>query len=297
MKRPFNLCVCLLAASLILAPTAAQAEACKDYQHQQTKDLVALVQDAVALIKAEGEAAFKQFRKKGSKWFQGQRYIFIDTLEGVEVFNAAFPQVEGQDLWDLMDANNKYIVRSYVREVSYAYKSHGWSHYLWPKPGQTQPQWKTVYVARVRAPTGKYYVVGSGLYDMKAERCFAVDAVENAVELLKSKGTKAYHSISSKSGDFVFRNTYVFIIAADGEELVNPAFPRLVGRNVLDTKDSQGVYMVRDMIKLVKAKGAGWVSYLWPKPGTKKPVPKHAYVKGVTVDGRLLVVGCGIYLP
>lgn len=289
----------LIAFCLILGAWPGPAPAltpCPKYHYQQTRELVALVRAAAEIIKIRGEAAFDQLRQKGSRWCQGERYIFVDTLDGVEVVNGAFPQIQGQNLWDLMDANNKLIVQHYIKEVSLGYKAEGWTHYLWPKPGESTPSWKTTYVVRVRAPSGKQYVVGSGLYNMKAERCFAVDEVVEAAELIKKTGKAALAVINNQSGEFFFFNTYVFVLDQKGVELANPAFPQLVGRNLWDLKDAEGRYFVRQLIGKVNSDGSGWVSYLWPKPGQKKPSRKHAFVQGVKLDGQLLVVGCGIYL-
>ena len=47
-------------------------------------------------------------------------------------------------------------------------------------------------------------------------------------------------------------------------------------------------------MKVVKAQEAGFVDYLWPKPGSKTPVEKISYVQGFKPWGW--VIGSGIYL-
>src|SRR5207253_8854003 len=44
----------------------------------------------------------------------------------------------------------------------------------------------------------------------------------------------------------------------------------------------------------VKSQGAGFYSYLWPKPGFEQPVSKISYVKGFAPWGW--IIGTGIYL-
>ena len=46
------------------------------YAYKETNDLVALVNDAAALVASEGEEAFKDFRIEGSKWRRLSTYIF-----------------------------------------------------------------------------------------------------------------------------------------------------------------------------------------------------------------------------
>ena len=43
------------------------------------------------------------------------------------------------------------------------------------------------------------------------------------------------------------------------------------------------------------SKGAGWVDYLFPKPGETTPSHKWTYVKRVTIDGAPALLGAGFY--
>ena len=45
-------------------------------------------------------------------------------------------------------------------------------------------------------------------------------------------------------------------------------------------KDKAGNYLFVDMVDVVRRDGAGFVDYLWPKPGFDAPVAKVSYVKG-----------------
>jgi len=48
------------------------------------------------------------------------------------------------------------------------------------------------------------------------------------------------------------------------------------------------------MVKLAKASGSGFVSYMWPKPGSQTPVDKISYVKAFAPWGW--IVGSGVYV-
>jgi methyl-accepting chemotaxis protein len=76
--------------------------------------------------------------------------------------------------------------------------------------------------------------------------------------------------------------------------VMHPIKPELVGKDNTDFKDANGTYLYREMVNVVKAKGAGLVSYVWPKPGSDKPVGKVAFVKGFEPWG--LIVGSGVYV-
>ena len=72
---------------------------------------------------------------------------------------------------------------------------------------------------------------------------------------------KAFHD---PTGPFIAKDAYIFVLDPNGLELVNPAFPSPEGRNVLDMKDTEGKFLVREMLQVVKTRGAGWVNYICP---------------------------------
>ena len=289
-----------MALGLVLICAGGSAPAAEpEYQYAQTKELVKFVQDAAKLIQSQGEEAFKQFADPEGPWRKGEMYIFVDTPQGVEVVNGAFPELNGQNLYDLKDARGKPMVRNYTRRALAKKGGEGiWSHYLWPKPGQIDPTWKTSYIMRAEAPSGKVYVVGAGLYNMKMERRFIYNLVNRAAALIAAKGEAAFPELRATDGPFVFHNTYVFVDSAKGVELVNPDFPGLEGRSLWRLRNQEGRSIVQEYINLAKKRGQGWIGYYWPKPGddAKHPSIKHTYVKGVTHGGKFYVLGCGAYL-
>ncbi len=76
--------------------------------------------------------------------------------------------------------------------------------------------------------------------------------------------------------------------------VMHPIKAEMVGKDQTDFKDAKGSYIYREFVKIVKAEGAGFVSYFFPKPGSSAPMPKVAYVKGFQPWG--LVIGAGVYV-
>jgi signal transduction histidine kinase len=148
----------------------------------------------------------------------------------------------------------------------------------------------------VEAPSGRSYVIGSGVYNDRMERAFVVDAVSAAVANIEKNGDAAFPLFHDPTGPFMAKDAYVFVVADDGTELVNPAFPNLEGRNLLDVKDTQGKTLVREMLQVARTRGAGWVDYMWPKPGDNVSTQKSTYVRSAKVGTKSVVVGCGVYL-
>lgn len=76
--------------------------------------------------------------------------------------------------------------------------------------------------------------------------------------------------------------------------VMHPFKPELEGKNLSEFKDPAGKFLFIEMVQTVRTQKAGFVSYLWPKPGAEKPVPKISYVMGFEPWGWL--VGSGIYV-
>ena len=76
--------------------------------------------------------------------------------------------------------------------------------------------------------------------------------------------------------------------------LMHPIKPELEGKSMSEVKDPTGKVLFVEFVNVVKASGAGFVDYLWPKPGSEKPVQKLSYVKGFEPWGW--IVGSGIYV-
>jgi len=68
----------------------------------------------------------------------------------------------------------------------------------------------------------------------------------------------------------------------------------LIGRNLADMEDPSGFRLFDGFLRTVRAEGAGFVPYLWPKPGQDEPVRKLSYVRGFEPWGW--VIGTGVYL-
>lgn len=261
----------------------------------QIQELVSFVNKAVELIEKDGEDCFTEFRKKDSKWFHDDLYIFVWGLDGMRYVYPPNLQGEGENMLGLKDINGKPIGRLIVDAAS-GEKGEGWVHYQWPKPEEKEPSWKSTFVKRVTAPSEKTYLVGCGLYDLKIDKSFIVEEVNDVIVLIKKVGISALDTIRAKADEFIFLDTYVFIKDIKGNELVNPAFPDLEGQNLYNLQDSNGKYFIREELETLKTKDDCWMDYMWTKPGETTPPKKLVYVKKVIVGQDTLVVGAG-YFP
>ena len=93
-----------------------------------------------------------------------------------------------------------------------------------------------------------------------------------------------------RSGDY-----YIFVTGADDKELCHPN-KDMIGKSASEIVDSTGKKVGTLLVEAAKKPGGGWVDYVWPRPGTTKPVAKSSYsvsVKGP--DGKTYYVGSGGY--
>lgn len=266
------------------------------YEQGTTLELVVLVKDATELVRVKGEKAFIDFRIPGNRWQQGEKYIFVLDSAGNMLVHPD-PELEGKNQIDLKDINGKPIIRGLLEAATtFPDKPEGWYHYQWPVPGGLLPRWKSSYVKLVKAPTGKTYIVGSGMYNDRMEREFVVDAVKEAVRHIEKNDKDAFLLFHDPKGPFMVKDAYIFVIDMKGVDLVNPAFPNLEGRNIMDLKDMQGKFLIREMFSVVQNGGVGWVDYMWPKPGENVSTQKSTYVSKAKIGEKWVLVGCGVYL-
>ena len=259
-------------------------------------ELVALVQDAAELVRTKGEAAFSDFRMAGSRWRREETYIFVLDLQGNMLVHPDL-SMEGKNEMDLKDINGKPIIRGLIgAATTLPNKPEGWYHYQWPVPEGILPRWKSSYVRLATAPSGQRYVVGSGVYNDRMERSFVVDAVTDAIGQIEKNGKAAFQLFHDLTGPFIAKDAYIFVLDMNGIDLVNPGFPNLEGRNLMDLKDTQGKQLIREMFKVVQTSGSGWVDYMWPKPGESVSTQKSAYVGKAKMGDQWVLVGCGVYL-
>ncbi|GKS74250.1 cache domain-containing protein [Acidovorax sp. SUPP950] len=89
-------------------------------------------------------------------------------------------------------------------------------------------------------------------------------------------------------------NEYVWINDMHPRMVMHPVRPELNGKDLTDNKDPNGKPLFMEFVRTVQASGAGFVPYLWPKPGSEAPVEKTSYVKGFAPWGW--VIGSGVYI-
>lgn len=86
---------------------------------------------------------------------------------------------------------------------------------------------------------------------------------------------------------------YFYVYDYQGNNLMHPRQPDLVGRNLWELRDATGAPTVQRLIARARA-GGGLQRYMWAKPSSNKTAPKLGYV--VPIANWDWMMGTGIYL-
>lgn len=91
---------------------------------------------------------------------------------------------------------------------------------------------------------------------------------------------------------------YIFGYTDEGVRVLNGQSPDRIGDSFWDLQDSNGVYLVRELVAAGKknglAKGNHYVTYHFPKPGERDPHPKLSY--SAYFSDWQLMIGTGFYI-
>lgn len=173
----------------------------------------------------------------------GHRYVYQPDVEH-----------ERTNLIDLQDAGGRPIGKMIV-ETAKEEAGRGWVHYRWNRPHETEPLWKSTCLVRAVTPSGKSYLLASGLYQAHVERAFVIDAVDSTAALLEKEDIRAIATLRDPKSRFFFHDTYVFVISATGLELVNRAFPALEGRTCGTSRTSREITRFGNVLPWLLARG------------------------------------------
>lgn len=191
-------------------------------------------------------------------------YVFVIRSDGLMLLNPARPELEGLTVDAL-----PYAPEDIRRLMSIARANgEGFSHYYWPKPGQSKLSPKLAFV-RMLERSG--CVIGTGEY---------LDDLQHTVQ----------DEIVLRMERITFgEDGYVFAGDWQGNAKAGPG----KGDNVLDLTDANGLKVVRELIRTARS-GGGFVTHVMPPFPGKKPADKISFVIGV--PEWQWYVGAGMYV-
>jgi hypothetical protein len=119
--------------------------------------------------------------------------------------------------------------------------------------------------------------------------------VAKGLKFLKANGKdKTYVEIDKKDGQFVDRDLYLVIYGMDGLVRAHGANPKMIGKNLMEIKDIDGKFFIRERIDMARKKVPFWQEYKFTNPTNGKIEPKAMYCVPVPEDEMVLCGG--VYL-
>ena len=193
----------------------------------------------------------------------GRGYFFIVDLDGTELLYPVAPELEGKNLLQLQDSSGTYVIQKEIELVQTG--GEGFVRDYWMKPGSERSSEKLTYL-KAYLPLNIY--VGTGEY------------LEDFEEEVQERITRTLTQIRIDMDEYIFGGTW------DGVTIMGPA----TGSNNWDIQDSDGKYVVRELVKTAK-NGSGFVSYRMPEGIDQPIICKTSYVVGI--PGWQWYIGAG----
>lgn len=207
----------------------------------------------------------------GMSYNNGRGYFFIYDTNEVKLM-PYIQEFEGTKLSELEDITG-YKFNQKIIETIYN-KTEAYDRYYWFKPGQNSPSEKFSFY--------KYFepynaIIGTGEY------------VENFEEELKEKVLEWIRKIRFSNGN------YIFIYDLEGNTLAHKKKEH-IGKNRLDIQDSEGNYLLKDLIAFTIKNKEGFYNYesSYKLNNTMKSTQKISYLR--LLDRWGWMIGGGFYL-
>ena len=141
MKKIQVMVVVVLALCLMASFSFAQ-------DRGTAKEAKALLDKAVALMKAEGDKAYPQLQDKGGAFVMKDLYVYVATVDNAIVkVHPYAPGMVGKSWLELKDANGKAFVKELVEGAKKSGK--GTVDYSWTDPKTKKVEPKSAYYEKV----------------------------------------------------------------------------------------------------------------------------------------------------
>ena len=134
--------------------------------------------------------------------------------------------------------------------------------------------------------------VGAFKLDRTEARDRAIELVKKGVAHVAAMGEeRAFADFETRGGAFIHGDYYLWVCDLNGIVRCNGSNPKSRNQSYADLKDTNGKLFIRDVLRIARDRGKGWVDYQWRNPVSKQDEPKSTYFER---SGNLILL-CGIY--
>ncbi len=242
-----------------------------------------LIKEAIAYaLKYGANELFQQINNPRGPFARGDMYLWAYDMEGNAFAHGRNIAFVGQNRLDWKDSRGGYRNRTIIRLVRE--RGSGWVEY------EEDGIPKRAFVEAFTDPrTGKQFVLGCGYYPNVNDDTIR-DYVKRGINYLKANGADiAFRDFSSYAGKFIQGPLRLFVYNLEGTILADAENPIFLGQNLINIKDSEGKFVVKEILKTAKESGSGWITF------ADKRSPKTIYVEYVEVPDGKYIVGAGYW--
>jgi hypothetical protein len=133
---------------------------------------------------------------------------------------------------------------------------------------------------------------GAFKLDRSEARDRAMDLVRRGIAHLAAVGKdQAFSDFATRGGPFCQGDHYLWATDLNGTVVFHATMPKTHGQSFADLRDNNGKFYIRDVLRIAKERGKGWVDYHWRNPVSKQTEPKSSYFER---SGDLILY-CGVY--
>lgn len=202
--------------------------------------------------------------------FENQNgYYFIFDLNGNEILFMDKHNLKGPNILEIQNEDNVYIVKEMIKLAQKS--SEGFFSYKWTKPNLKKKEFEKISYVKLFEKYG--WIIGTGTYKDYIDEVVK-ERIINNVESLK------FDPMS---------NNYIFIGNWEG---ISQTYP-VKGKNMLQVRDKNGLYIVKELIKKAKS-GGGYLEYIMPDVEGLKSTTKLSYTE--PIKEWEWYVGAGVYI-
>lgn len=267
--------------------TQAVAQGLQFNSTKKADHVMALIQKAATYFNGHTLAETCKAVSHNREFSEGDVYVFIMDMDGRFLAHGQQPNLIWRDYLNYKDALGAPFAREMIQRAK---QGGGWVTYEWR--GATKISWvQLVKKGEVS------YVMGAGYYP-HAKQDTVVTLVKGAVAVVNKDLAEdrpveqAFSTISYRLGRFVVGDLYLYAVRFDGLQVAHQN-QELIGNNALEYKDSNGLFVNKEIISKLKNKEAGegvWVDY------RSNNAKKRAYAeKIVDQKGQEYFIACGYY--
>ena len=135
--------------------------------------------------------------------------------------------------------------------------------------------------------------------DQVVDRESLKEFVPKAAAHLEADYDQALKDFNEDDGDWKSEDIYLYILDFQGHSVFHAFMPELQGENLINLTDSNGVKIVRELIRVASSvEKGGYVEYIWSNPileGGSSSKVGYAQ-RFIGPNGEDLIVGSGLYL-